>query len=85
MAVFGYTVRCYRETPGDAGCRDMPAFGETMDDMITLAGQMLLANAGDAARRVEARPTQADLVDADGAVLARLRVSGPDTVERVLY
>ena len=84
MAVLGYTVRCYREVPGDAGCRDVPAFGETMDDIITLGGQMLLAYANNAARRPEARPTRADLVDDSGAVVGRIRVAGADAVERVL-
>jgi hypothetical protein len=84
MAVLSYTVRCYREVPGDAACHDVPAFGETLDDMITLGSQMLLAYASNAARQPEARPTRADLVDQGGNVLARLRVAGPDTVERIL-
>jgi hypothetical protein len=84
MAVLSYTVRCYREVPGDAACHDVPAFGETMDDMFTLAGQMLLAYANSAARRPETRPTQADLVDQGGSVVARMRVVAPDKVERIL-
>jgi hypothetical protein len=84
MPVLSYRVRCYREVPGDAACHDVPAFGETMDEMIELGGQMLLAYANNAARRPEARPTRADLVDQDGSVIARIRVAGPDTVERIL-
>ena len=84
MAVLSYTVRCYREVPGDAACHDRPAFGETMDDMITLGGQMLLAYANNAARRPEARPTRADLVDQGGSVIARIQLAGPDVVERIL-
>jgi hypothetical protein len=84
MTVLSYTVRCYREVPGDAACHDVPAFGETMDQMITLAGQMLLAYANNAERRPDARPTQADLVDQGGSVVARIRVAGPARVERIL-
>jgi hypothetical protein len=84
MAVLHYTVRCYREAPGDADCHDVPAFGETLDEMLTLAGQMLLAYAGSAKRRPQLRPQRADLVDQDGGVVARIGLAGPGKVERVL-
>ena len=84
MAVLSYTVRCYREVPGDADCHDVPAFGESLDDMIVLGGQMLLAYANNAKRPPASRPSRADLVDEKGEVVARIRVAGPDQVERIL-
>jgi hypothetical protein len=77
-------VRCYREVPGDADCHDVPAFGESLDDVIMLADQMLLAYANNAKRAPASRPSRADLVDEKGEVIARIRVTGPDQVERVL-
>ena len=84
MPVLSYKVRCYREVPGDAICRDVPAFAETLDQMVELAGQMLLAYANNADRSPLARPGRADLVDESGAVVARIRIAGPDRAERIL-
>ncbi len=84
MSVLSYTVRCYREVPGDANCHDVPAFGESLNDMITLGGQMLLAYANNAKRSPASRPSRADLVDEKGDVVARIRVAGHDQVEQIL-
>ncbi|HET7717449.1 MAG TPA: hypothetical protein VFK86_17645 [Bauldia sp.] len=83
MAVLHYTVRCYREVPGDADCHDVPAFADTMDQMVELAGQMLRAYATRADRAPRMRPLRADLVDQAGAVVGRIRLAGP-RIERVV-
>lgn len=84
MVVLSATVRCYRKVPGDANCHDVPAFGESLDDMLLLGGQMLLAYTNNAKRSPASRPSQADLVDEKGAVVARIRVVGPDQIECIL-
>ncbi len=84
MGVLSCTVRCCREVPGDANCHDVPAFGESLDDMLMLGGQMLLAYANNAKRSPGSRPSRADLVDEKGGVVARIRVVGPDQIERIL-
>ena len=58
MVVLSATVRCYRKVPGDANCHDVPAFGESLDDMLLLGGQMLLAytNNAETVSGVTAKP-----------------------------
>jgi len=84
VGVQSYIVRCYRETPGDADCHDVPAFGEDdFEDIIELAGQMLLAYFNDPKRPPERKPYIADLEDEHGQIVARLRVVGPGKIERI--
>jgi hypothetical protein len=83
VGVHSYTVKCYRETPGDAGCHDVPAFGDSLDDCATLAGQMLLAYHNSPKRTAAQKPTTAHLEDEHGAIVARIRATGPDAVARI--
>jgi hypothetical protein len=84
VGVQRYVVRCYRKTPGDADCPDVPAFGEdNVEDIVELAGQMLLAYFNDPRRPPERKPRTADLEDEYGQIVVRLRVIGPEKVERV--
>lgn len=80
VGVQHYTVRCYRKTPGDADCRDVPAFGEDdLDGIVEQAGFLLLAYAE--RRPAERKPGIAHVEDEHGHIVARIRVTGPDTVE----
>lgn len=83
MTVHSYTIRCYREVPGDADCHDVPAFGDSLEDCIELAEDMLLAYAGSPKRSPAQRPSAADLQDEHGRITARIRIAGPGEIERV--
>jgi hypothetical protein len=84
VGVQSYTVRCYRETPGDTNCHDVPAFGEDdLGDIVEQAGFLLLAYANDPKRPPEQTPHTADIEDEHGYIVARIRISGPGTIERV--
>lgn len=83
MTVHSYTIRCYREVPGDADCHDVPAFGDSLDDCIELAGDMLLAYAGSPKRSPAQRPSAADLQDEHGRVAAHIRIASSGEIERL--
>jgi hypothetical protein len=68
VGVHRYIVRCYRKTP---------------DDVVELAGQMLLAYFNDPKRPPERKPHIADLEDEHRQIVARIRVIGPDKIERM--
>ena len=83
-----YTVKCYRETPGDVDCNDLPAFVEdgedNLNDMLTQVGHLLLAYHDDADRPEERKPLTAHLEDEHSHIAARIRVVGPGKVERMV-
>ncbi len=84
MGVQSYTVRCYRKTPGDANCHDVPAFGEDdLDGIVEQAGFLLLAYADDPKQPPERTPCMAHIEDEHGHIVARIRISGPETIERM--
>jgi hypothetical protein len=85
MTVHKLMVRCYRKTPGDAGCHDMPAFVEDgfEDDMVEQAGFLLLAFHSDPSRPPERKPNNAHLEDEHGHVIARIRIGSWGKIERV--
>jgi hypothetical protein len=83
MTVHSYTIRCYREMPGDADCHDVPAFGDSLEDCTDLAGDMLLAYAGSPKRSPAQRPAAADLLDENGRIAARIRIAGSGEIERL--
>jgi len=85
VAVHKYTVRCYRKTPGDADCHDVPAFGDdNLADIVEQAGFLLLAYSNDPKRPPERKPQTAHLEDEHGQIVARIRIAGPGTIERIL-
>jgi hypothetical protein len=80
----GYTVRCYRKTPGDSDCHDVPAFGEDdLEGIVEQAGFLLLAYFNDQRRSPEQKPDTAHIEDERGQIVGRIRVVGPDKVERI--
>jgi len=84
-----YIVKCYRQTPGDAGCGDVPAFVEDgeehMADMLEQVGHLLLAFHDDENRPENRKPLFAHLEDEQGHIAARIRIAGPGRVERVSH
>ena len=83
MTLRQYLIRCYRKTPGDAGCNDIPVFGPTLEGCLIPAEQMLLAWFNNAKRGPSQRPLMADLQDEHGNVAARIRVIDAETTERI--
>jgi len=85
MAMHKLMVRCYRATPGDTDCVDVPAFVEDgyVDDIIEQAGFLLLAFSEAPHRPPERKPQAAHLEDEQGHIVARLRIAGPGKIERV--
>ena len=85
MATRKMMVRCYRTTPGDAGCLDVPAFVEDgfVDDIVERAGALLLAYSEAPNSSPERRPQTAHLEDEHGQVVARLRIAAPGRIVRV--
>jgi len=85
MAVHKLMVRCYRTTPGDAGCLDVPTFVEDgyVEDIVEQAGALLLAYSEAPNSPPERRPQAAHLEDEQGQVVARLRIAGPGKIVRV--
>jgi hypothetical protein len=81
--VLSYTIRCYRATPGDANCPNVPLFSESLKEAIGAAGDMLLAYHNSPKRHPALKPWLAQLEDERGEIVARVRVVGPDAVERI--
>jgi hypothetical protein len=81
--VHHYTIKCYRQVPGDAECHDLPAFTESLDDAVELAGDMLLAYRNSPLRKFAQRPYLAHLEDERGRVAARIRAVSSTATERI--
>ena len=84
MGVQRYTVGCYRKASGDADRHDVPAFGEDyLEGIVEPVGFLLLAYFSDQRRPAHLKPATADIENGHEQIVARIRVVGPDKIERI--